>query len=778
MKKEWIIKQCSDDKKSVLEKLLEQRGIIKPKDIKEYLNPNEFKAISPYAFCDMKKSVERIKQAIFKDEKILIYGDFDADGITSTSLLIKTFRHLGADVDYFIPDREKQGHGLNFYALVKIMPKRKPKLIITVDCGVSNIKEVQQLKAFGIDTIITDHHEAKEEMPDAVGIINPKAPYKLDEKLSTKEIVSLTSLAGVGVAFKLATALLAEYDKSDFVLELLPLVAVGTISDIVPLVYENRLLVTKGLDLISKGRHFGIKRLLEEAGYKIDKNVTSDQIAFGVTPRINATGRLDNVDDSVKVLISDNVQEIELSIMTLNECNKIRQKLCDDIFEEAKEMKQGANSIILFNKEWHIGIIGIVASRLVEAFNKPTFLMTYSDETKQIRCSSRSVEGVNVFDVLSANADFFDNFGGHAMAGGFAFNPENHTFEEVKKALDTTINEVLGGKKLSPVLHVDLELQPDDINFELISDVEKLQPFGAENPRPRFMMRNLKLLQKKLLGANKNHLKLSVQDISGNTYDCLWWSRGDISLTSGHALDMVFSPELNTFNGNTTLQFIVEDIHSEHFIEENNSEYKIHDHRKKTGIFTSIEDYLKTAKLNIGVFAEDKNVVEILKEYPQIYTRIFTRVSATELDAIMFFDYPSSQELFSEILNKTSAKILHFMKYEQKAFDEKEFIKTISGMIKYSLNHFGGKFNIKNAAAKLALSEEVVSETLNALESVGVIEITDRNDEEFEILSGNDKYSQILHSELYSQILTEIKIVQDYKVSFSNADLNYFCNIS
>lgn len=776
MKKEWILKPSS--KKTVLEKLLEQRGVTKPEDIKEFLNPDEFKAISPYAFCDMKKSVDRIKQAISKNEKILIYGDFDADGITSTSLLIKTFRHLGADIDYFIPERERHGHGLNLKALIGVMTKRKPKLIITVDCGVSNIKEVQQLKAFGIDTIITDHHEAKEEMPDAIGIINPKAPYKLDENLSTKEIVSLTSLAGVGVAFKLGVALLAEYDKSDFVLELLPLVAVGTISDIVPLVYENRLLVTKGLDLISKGRHFGIKRLLEEAGYKIDKGVTSDQIAFGVTPRINATGRLDNVDDSVKVLISENVKEIELAIMSLNNLNKMRQELCDTIFAEAKDMKQCDNSIILYNENWHIGIIGIVASRLVETFSKPTFLMTYSEETKQIRCSARSIEGVNIFDVLSANADLFDNFGGHAMAGGFAFNPETHTFLEVRKALNKTINEMLNGSKLSPVLHVDLELSPEDINLDLITDVEKLQPFGAENPRPRFMMTNLKLVQKKLLGSNRNHLKLTVQDTSGNTYDCLWWSKGDISLTSGNTLDMVFSPELNTFNGNTTLQFIVEDIHSEFLIEPTNTEYKIYDHRKKTGIYTTIEDYLKTTKYTVGVFAEDKNVIEMLKEYPLIYSRIFSRISATECDAVMFFDYPSSQALYMEILGKTSPEFLHFMKYEQKAFDEKEFIKTFSGMIKYSVNHFEGKFNIKNAAAKLAMSEEVVSETLNALESVGVIEIIDRSDEEYVIASGNDKYSLILHSELYPQLLTEIKIVQDYKESFSNAKLNFFCNIS
>ncbi|MBQ9688847.1 DHH family phosphoesterase, partial [bacterium] len=390
MKKEWVIKKVEGKPNSVLEKLLQQRGIVKPEDIWEYLNPSEFKVISPYVFCDMRQVVDRIKHAVDNGEKILIYGDFDADGITSTSLLIKTFEHLGADVDYFIPQREKHGHGLNFSALVGVMAKRKPKLIITVDCGISNLKEVEQLKAFGVETIITDHHEAPEELPVAVGIINPKAPYKLDESLSTKEIVSLTSLAGVGVAFKLASALLAEYDKNDFVLEILPFVALGTISDIVPLVYENRLLVTRGLELIANNKHYGLTRLLEEAGCKIENGVTSEQIAFGVTPRINASGRLENVDDSVKVLISDNKKEIELAIMSLNNCNKIRQELCENMFLEAKDMRQDENAIILFNKDWHIVIVGIVASKLVEAYHKPTFLMTYSEETKQIRSSARS----------------------------------------------------------------------------------------------------------------------------------------------------------------------------------------------------------------------------------------------------------------------------------------------------------------------------------------------------------------------------------------------------
>lgn len=776
MKKEWVIKNICDGSKSVLEYLLEQRGISKPEDVKEFLNPNEFKPISPCAFSDMKKAIERIKQAVENNEKILIYGDFDADGITSTSVLIKTFRHIGADVDYFIPDREKHGHGLNFSALVKIMSKRKPKLIITVDNGISNIKEVKQLKAFGIDTIITDHHEAKDEMPEAVAIINPKAPYKLDESLSTKQIVSLTSLAGVGVAFKLASALMFEFDKNEFLLELLPLVALGTISDLVPLVYENRCLVVNGLKLLPN--HYGLSKLAQTAGYKIGEILTSEQVAFGISPRINATGRLGTVQDSVNVLISENKTEIDIAVSSLDNCNKIRQELCDNMFLEAKDMPQCENSVILFKKDWHVGIIGIVASRMVETFNKPSFLMMYNEETNQIRCSARGVPEINIFDVLCANAELFDNFGGHSMAGGFSFSLDKHSFEEVKNAIDTTINEMLAGKKLKPVINVDLELTPDLINMELIEDINKLQPFGADNESPVFAVRNLKLLQKKLMGSDKSHLKIIATDNNNNTYTCVWWSRGDISLVEGDKFDIVFVPQINVYNGNTTLQLVVMDLHSENLKDEVKSQYTIYDHRKKTGIFNSIEDYLKSTKLNVSVFAENNEVIDTIKQCPQIYDRIFSRTNINECDAVMFFDYPASEEIFADLVKNTHAKILHFMKYEPKNFNEQDYLKKIAGMIKYCSNHYNGNFNIKNAAAKLALTEDVIAETLNALESVEVIEIRERTDNAFEIEVLSPDFTKILHSELYSEVLTQLKMIDDFKSSFATADLNYFCNIS
>ena len=320
--KEWIIEN-SDNEKPLLDRLLEIRGIVSEDAKQEFLHPLEITLTHPNAFIDMPKAVDRIIRAIDEKENILVYGDFDADGVTSTSLLLKTISFLGGNVDYYIPNRETEGHGLNSKALVKILSQKKPKLIITVDNGISNLEEVKFINSFKRDIIITDHHEAPEELPDAYAIINPKAMNALDEKLTTRQIESLASLAGVGVAFKLAQGILERYDKLNFSYEILPYVTVGTIADLVPLIGENRYFVAKGLELISKGRHEGLKMLLESAGYDITKGVTAENIAFGVAPRINASGRLDTVDAALKVLISDNMQEVAMSVQALNEFNKI-----------------------------------------------------------------------------------------------------------------------------------------------------------------------------------------------------------------------------------------------------------------------------------------------------------------------------------------------------------------------------------------------------------------------------------------------------------------------
>lgn len=758
--REWIFNKNESGEKSLLKRLLISRGIKTDEEMREFLNPLEFTPYQPNVFTDMEKTVERLSRAIDNQEKIVIYGDFDADGVTSTSLLYRTFSHLGANVSYFIPDREKEGHGFDTKALVKLMTALKPKVIISVDCGISDAEAVNFIKSFKIDVIITDHHEAPEILPDAYAIINPKAPDALDENLSAKDIESLTSLAGVGVAFKVATGLLQHYGKTDFITSILPYVAVGTVADVVPLVHENRYLVTKGLDLISKGKHYGLKRLLERAGYNVEKGLSAETIAFGVAPRINASGRLDTVEEAIKLLISDNPQEIEMAISNLEEFNKIRQNLCQEVFAEADDMvqKEGSRNpaIILFNSKWHVGIIGIVASKLVEKYYKPTFLMTYSEETKQIKCSARSIEGVHLYEAISSISELLDGFGGHSLAAGLSFSPEKYPFKQVKEQLLRVVKEMTTGKDLKPFLKIDLELTPDDITVDLVDEISKMEPFGQSNPSPVFAIKNLKLKQKRLMGENQNHLRLIVQQ-GANELTCVRWQQGDISLVAGDPLDVAFHPQINEFNGNTTVQLVVEDIHSEYLKEEDPEaahKLKIYDHRKKTDILQQVNDYIKNTKQNIMVFAENRQILDMLKPFANISEKVFTRDNPSPCNSVMFFDYPADKETFENIIRETSPQSIHLMNYDIKYFDDKEFLKTMAGMLKYAYNNNGGKVELRRCASHLGKSISLVEKILELFEECGFLNIKEKTPAYFVVnFHGIDDVSKVLHNPKYSEIL-------------------------
>lgn len=787
MKKEWIFNNINSNEKSLIKRLLFSRGIKTDDEIKEFLNPLEIELTSPYVFADMEKSVERLSKAIDNGETIVIYGDFDADGVTSTSLLYSTLKHLGADIHYFIPDREKEGHGFNTKALIELKNKVKPQVIISVDCGISDVDAVNLINSFkfatdkgftGIDVIITDHHEAPEILPNAYAIINPKAPNALSNDLSAKQIEYLTYLAGCGVAFKVAQALLVKYNKIEFINDILPYVAVGTVADVVPLLGENRYLVTKGLEYISQGKHYGLKRLLESTGFDITKGVTSENIAFGVAPRINASGRLETVNSALKVLISDNPQEIEIAIMTLNELNKTRQALCKDIFEQADEMvrKEGNRNpaIILSHKDWHIGIIGIVASQLVEKYYKPVFLMAYSEETGEYRCSARSIDGVPLYDVISANSELLDGFGGHKLAAGLYFTKDKTPFEIVKNALNKTVKEYTASKDLKPFVNIDLLLEPQDVTIDFVESLSKLEPFGASNPSPIFAINNLIITDKRLMGSDNSHLKITVSS-DKKELTAIWWKHGDATLEKGDSLDLAFHPQINEFNGNISVQLIVDDIHSESLVEEESvlkSKYRIFDRRGETGNLANINDYLKTSKYKIGVFAESKPVKDYIKSYDAIMSKTFTRQDVPKSDMILFFDYPADRKTLDEILDKAQAKILYFMSYEPRIFDEEEFLKMFNGMLKYASNNLGGKIELVRCASALGKSTQVIEMLLDLYEETGFIKITEKNSAFYTVeFIGIDDLAKILHSTKYSQIYELVLECEEFQKSLLEDNL-------
>ena len=763
----------------ILANLLLQRGLDSPKKINEFLNPEKMKISSPFVFTDMQKSVERIFEAIDKQEKIIIYGDFDCDGVTSTSLLLKTLIHLNANVEYYIPNRENENHGLNTKALVKLIAKHKAKLIITVDCGVSDVEQVSFANGFKVDVIITDHHEAPEILPEAFSIINPKAINSLDKELDIETIQALNQLAGVGVAFKLACALLEKTKDYDFANELLPLVAVGTIADVVPILYENRSFVHAGLNLIEAGKNAGLRVLLEKSGYDLKNGISSENIAFGVAPRINAAGRLDTVENAVKLLTSENLSEIEICSEELNNFNRIRQDLCDNIYQEALEMIQNepaSNSIILYKADWHIGIIGIVASKLVEKFYKPVFLMTKDENTGFIRCSSRSIPEVHIRDVIAQNSELFEYFGGHAQAAGLVFDSSKNKFEKIKEALNSSISLQLDGKELVPSVEIDMELDSDEISLDLIDEIKKLEPFGEGNKIPLFVTKNLILNSFKTMGVNGNHLKIFCENQNGKPFECVFWNHSDLNIPEGKSFDVVFYPKVNVFNGITTIQLDLQDLKSEFLMKEETAEkknnFKLYDHRKKTNIYAQISDYLLTTKISTQIFSQDKTICEALKPYPIIFEKIKNRQTISKCSQIMFFDYPSDRNIFDEILRKTGAKTLHFMNYNNRKHDAEEIIKNISGMMKYVSNNRNGKFNLCDVSDFLSMSDEVVELCIDIFESMGMLEILEKNSNNYTIkFLCSVEFSKIKNSEMFEELEYELQKIYLYRQSLCTMPL-------
>ena len=766
-----VIQSCGGNK--VLATLLKNRGVDTPDKIIRFLNPLKGKLTSPSVFLDMDKTLQRIKTAISNQENITVYGDFDADGITSTALLYLTLKKIGAKVDFYLPDRAIESHGLNTKALVQLISKRKTKLIITVDCGISNVLEINFAKGFKTDVIVTDHHEPPELLPDAFSILNPKVSDKIDVTLDLDEIQSLNYLAGVGVAFKLACSLLQEYGQEDYVNEILPLVAVGTIGDVVELIHENRSLVSMGIELIKSGKHKGIQKLLKVAGIVDVSNVTSENIAFGIVPRLNAAGRLESPDTAINILINEDETILENTISTLNDLNSLRQQICEEAFFTAKNMYEkdlvnNKKSIVLFHENWHIGIIGIVASKLVEEYNKPVFLMTRdSNSPNIIRCSCRSIDGINVHTVLSQHKEVFEGFGGHKMAAGFSFDETKISFSDFKKMLNKTIDEFSQNIDFNKiVIEADMEIEPEYITKETVDLIDKLQPFGAANPSPLFILNKAKLNNFRMMGQNNNHLKINVSKDNSFTFDCIRWNYPDFNLPIGSEIDLLFSLKLNTFNGNTNVQLMLEDFYSELLVKKDVSScIKFLDHRNKKNILNQVVDFILSTKKTTAIYVENLATFNKLQLSDEIKNKIFSSDNIpTDIEQLMFFEVPVSKELFSKIVLESNANCIHLMNFDSSEITIDSFVAKLSGMLKYAISNLNGVVNLKRLSRALNVSVEIIECALNLFEEAGMIDLDKEDDENYKILNLHPiELSKIKQNEIFSELSLLLDEINSFK---------------
>lgn len=763
--KEKISKIESLTKDSLLDELLALKNITKKEDVEKFLNPTKKDFISPYAFKDMQKSVERVKNAIEKQEKILIWGDFDCDGVTSTSILFKALTYLKANLSTFIPDRLLHGHGLNTKELLKLVSKERVKLVITVDCGITNIAEVNLLKSLGVDTIITDHHTTDIELPNAYAIINAQVKGALSEVLSVEDILSLTYNSGSVVAYKLAMALLEKEDCPKLKDELLVIASMGAIADVVPLIGENRAMVTIALELLNN-QHTpkGIYKLLSK-NIK-DRLITSYDAAFVLAPRINAVGRLSNAKLSFDFLTSDDDNKLDIIIEKLDNYNTIRQSKCAETYEEIinllknDEQERKNPAVVLINPDWHIGIIGIVASKIAEEFNKPCFLMTI-DENNFARCSIRSNDLVNVYSVLKENEAFFKGFGGHKGAGGCSFDLNETNFEEVKKALNKTVSELIDKKAFDDTLYADIELKSDDINLNILDSINRLEPFGQGNEPPLFAMFNVNLDEFKLIGKEQNHLRL-VFSKDDKKFQCVKWGENEINIPLNSKCDIAFYPRINTFNDIKSVQLEIVDVYSAAAAKK--SGIKLFDHRKKTGILDSIASYLERKELDIAVWAKKPSTKEKLSEYSQIKECFY--VDNTH-KGLMFFDYPSTKEEFGTIIETIQPQKIHLMNYQ---IDEniENFIKQLSGMLKYCSNKLNGQIDLIRMAQTLGTSEKFVQLALDIFDEINSIKILDIDKIEYIKAVSFEEFKA---AQTYNELMEEFSRVVEFKKELLEADI-------
>lgn len=532
----------------LLARILLNRNIDTDEKISKFLYPKLEDLNDPYLFKGMDKAVDRILKAVNNKEKITIYGDYDVDGITSITVLKKFLDEIGANVDYYLPNRLSEGYGLNNKALDTIK-ERGTQLLITVDCGISAYNEIEYAKSIGFDVIVTDHHECPEVLPEAIAVIDAKCP---------DNTYPFNSLAGVGVSFKVIQALCMKLNKpAEDYLKYLDIVCLGTVADIVPLIEENRVIVKYGLEYIKNTKNVGLKALIETSGYK---SIDSSAISFGLAPRINACGRMGQAELALDMLLTNSEEEAMKIAEHLQVMNRERQEVEKVIMEDAVKIIEenklyNDNVIVVGDENWHHGVIGIVASKITETYYKPSVLICFEgDEGKG---SGRSVDGFDLHEALSACGDKLLKYGGHEMAIGLTLKKEE--FLNFRKAMIDFAKDKLP-EDLMPVVKYDAEISTKDISKATIESLKLLEPYGEANNSPIFVYKNVKVDSVRTL-SNDKHLKLNIKE--GNCiFNAIAFNMGDKkdSIRMGDKVDVLHYLELNRYNGFESVQLNVKDI--------------------------------------------------------------------------------------------------------------------------------------------------------------------------------------------------------------------------
>lgn len=732
-----------------------RRGIDTPDVARAFLHPD---SLPSTVFPNIGPAVERIGAAIRKNEMICVWGDFDVDGQTSTTLLVQTLQALGANVVYYIPIRAKESHGVHVETLRPILDNGV-KLVLTCDTGITAYEAIDYANSRGVDVVVTDHHELGATLPNAKAIINPKL-------LSEDHI--LANLAGVGVAYKLAEELIRSKDFSRSetaakitTIDLLDLVALGLIADIALLKGETRSLVQRGIQILRNTGRIGLRVMAELSGTSLE-SLTEETIGFSFAPRLNALGRLSDANPAVELLLSHNPTRARVIATQIEGLNAQRRLLTNQVYEAAQaQLRETPDllsepAIILTNQNWPGGVVGIVANKLVERYRKPALLFNQSEDGI-LRGSARSIEGLNITEAITSQKDLLLGFGGHPMAAGLALTADK--LENFRKGLGKAIEEQLGKMvREEPTLKIDAWLGLDEINLELAESLEALAPFGAGNPSLTLATRKVSLRSSTTIGKNKEHLRLTVEDENGNIQSILWWGGAGGELPEEDSkFDIAYSMRASTFRGDkqVTLQFEEFRIVEEAPPELKKRKIEIVDYRMESG---SLLPQLQEQAAGLQVWAESADKAKGKSRFElhpaddfAIYT---TPPSPAELHAALETVRPKKVYLFgvSPVPEKADA-----------------FLSRLAGFAKYVINQKSGKVTVGELAVATGQREGAIRLGLEWLAAGGHVSIQ-RDEETIRLSIANGELNQYLQRELYIAVRGILEETEAYRAHFQRAD--------
>ena len=728
-----------------------RRGITTPRAAHAFLNLG---GASPTRFPNIERAVDRINSAIQNGDRIGVWGDFDVDGQTATTVLVQTLQALGANVIYYIPIRGKEGHGIHIETL-QAMLDNEVKLLLTCDTGITAHPSIDYANSRGVDVIITDHHDLGETLPNATAIINPKLlPH--DHPLA--------NLAGVGVAYKLAEALLDNYQVPFPSEALLDLVALGLIADVALLKGETRLLVQQGIQALRETTRPGLKVMAELSGTSLE-TLTEETIGFTFAPRLNALGRLSDANPAVELLLTSDPARARVLATQIEGLNAQRRLLTSQVYEAA-ESKLHENpdlltepALVLSHSNWPGGVVGIVANKLADRYHKPVILLTESEDGI-LRGSARSVEGLHITQAITMQKEILLAFGGHPMAAGLSLQKEK--LAEFRKGLGRAIEKQMGASmRQEPVLQIDAWLGLEEINLELANALESMAPFGAGNPPLVLASRSVQLRSVTTVGKAKEHLRLTIEDGNGNAQSILWWGGAGNDLPEeGSTLDLAYSLRASTFRGKrqVTLQF--EDFRVlEENIELRTAKIEVEDWRTEAGKLNELKESVLVLAEGADK-AKGKNRFELYQaDEFAIYT---TPPSPADLRFALETVKPKKIYLMgvSPALENSSTHL--------KMTDE--FLSHLAGLAKYVIHQRGGNVTIRELTAATAQRESAVRIGLEWLSAGGHVSV--QNNAEAVLLSAAKvEPNQYLQKELYVAVRGILEETAAYRAHFARASV-------